>query len=151
MSIPVYFILLTEGEYSLPYPSLPLIPAAFLMLGGGVTAPPVAHFGELRIEVNEGPLPGTDTGWNRFISIEQTRNLGAVRDHVLQTALGSHERQFQIFLSRDRFLQFQAIQGTVMPFTDWNDDERSVYVVSVRRDSGSRPFYYLTTIVLLEH
>lgn len=104
----------------------------------------------LTILAREGPEQASDSGWNREISFVNTRNLGSQRDSMLQMALGSHTRSFKLFLSRARFLAFKALQGQLTTFMDWEGDSRSVVVNLVRRESGSRPFIYRTTIELLE-
>jgi len=109
-----------------------------------------ATLGVLTIMATEGPEMGSDTGWNRDPYIARTQPLGANKDVVLQTALGSHVREFRLFLTRSRFLQFKTMMGTVKTFTDWNGYTRSVYVLSVRRETGSRPFLYRTVISLIE-
>ena len=109
-----------------------------------------ATLGGLTIEAAEGPERGSDTGWNREISFAHTRNLGSQRDTSLQMALGSHTRSFALFLNRQRFLSFQALQGSVMTFTDWEGNARSVLVTLVQREGNSRPFIYRTSISLLE-
>lgn len=109
-----------------------------------------ATLAALTIAATEGPVVGSDTGWNRDISIQQTRPLGTEKDVVLKMALGSHVRSFQLFLTRARFLVFYALQGTRITFVDWEGDSRTVYVKTVKRDSASRPFIYRTTIELVE-
>lgn len=109
-----------------------------------------ATLGALTILGTEGPEAGSDTGWNREISFSNNRNLGSQRDSVLQMALGSHTRSFNVFLTRARFLAFQALQGASVTFTDWEGNARPVLVNLVRRETGSRPFLYRTSISLLE-
>lgn len=109
-----------------------------------------ATLGSLTIAATEGPVPGSDTGWNRAISTQQTRPLGAEKDVILLMALGSHTRSFSLFLTRARFLVFQALQGRVLSFVDWEGQSRYVYVQRVSRESGSRPFLYRTVVELVE-
>ena len=109
-----------------------------------------ATIGGLTIQGTEGPVSGSDTGWNRDITVQQSRPLGSQIDVVLQMALGSHVRSFSLFLTRARFQAFYALQGTVVRFTDWEGDIRNVYVRRVAREGSSRPFIYRTSIELVE-
>jgi len=109
-----------------------------------------ATLGSFTFEGTEGVEPGSDTGWNREPTISQTRDLGANTDTILHMAAGSHTRSFVVRLPPARFLTLKAIQGTVVTFTDWGDDARSAYVLTVRRESGSRPFLVNTLVELIE-
>lgn len=109
-----------------------------------------ARLGGFVMYIAEGPEPGSDSGWNREISYSNNRPLGSQRDSTLQMALGSHTREFTLNLEGARFSSLQAMQGTVVSFTDWQQDTRSVLIQRVRRESGSRSFLVRTRVELLE-
>lgn len=109
-----------------------------------------ARLGSFVMPLLEGPEPGSDSGWDRSISYANTRNLGSQRDTSLQMALGSHTREFTLNLSSARFSTLQNMQGATVTFTDWEQDSRTVLILSVSRQNGSRPFLVKARVNLLE-
>jgi len=152
LSIPA-LVVLTEGEFSLPKYQLPVVPVAFFLLqeGGGADSTPYATLGSFVFVANSDAVqPGSDSGWNRELTIQQTRPLGSNRDVILKMALGSHTRQFVVRTSPARFLLLQALLATIIVFTDWSGNSRTVYVQTIRRDQGSRPYSVFVTVELVE-
>lgn len=94
---------------------------------------PWPSFGSFTWLFDEKALDGIGGQWKRKPSIERIRPLGSGTDSILVMAVGSSERQFECYLSPDRFLTLEALANTVATFTDWDrpPDSRSAYLESV--------------------
>lgn len=67
----------------------------------------------------EQPIFGSDSGWSRSPSYENSRPLGSATDSIVTLAIGSAVRQFECYLSPARFGALEALQNTSDTFTDW--------------------------------
>lgn len=68
----------------------------------------------------EGPIYQTDTRWGRDPSYTRSRPLGTATDSIVTIAVGSAVRQFECYLSPDRFAQLEVLMNTADSFTDWD-------------------------------
>ena len=97
---------------------------------------PWAGFGPLLFEGDEGPVFGSDTGWNRVPSLDRARPLGSTRDSVVTLALGSFERSFEVYLTPTRATFLESLLATAATFTDWDrpdPDSRSALLSAFSR------------------
>ena len=81
---------------------------------------PFAGFGAFLFQREEWPIFGTDSGWNREPSIDQSRPLGSARDSIVTLAIGSAIRSFECWLSPARYVVLAALINTTAVFTDWD-------------------------------
>ncbi len=94
-------------------------------------------------------VPGSDSGWNLQPGIQQSHPLGSDRDSILTMYLGSKIRNFTLATSPARFVQLALLMTRTLTFTDWTGDTRTVYVKTVARQQGSRPFLVIAAIELV--
>lgn len=80
---------------------------------------PFPGFGTFMFQRSEWPLFGTDTGWNRELSVAQARPLGSSRDSVVTLAAGSQVRSFECLLTPTRYAELLALLNTTATFVDW--------------------------------
>lgn len=110
----------------------------------------MAQLGTFVFGFEEGPEPGSDSGWNRDLKLQRSSPLGSIKDSLLLLAAGSSVRTLTCGMTLARFNTLKALQGTVVTFVDWVEDSRSCYVLTVRRESGSRPFWIRARLELIE-
>lgn len=95
--------------------------------------------------------PGSDSGWNRVFDITQERELGEPTDFILNMSSGSARRNFTLRMTQ---AQFEDMQDTTLnqtlDFEDWDGEIMSVYVFSVARQRGSRPWRVIVDVELVE-
>lgn len=109
---------------------------------------PWFSFGAITFTPEESIILDSDSLWNRDISLSRARPIGAARDDVQVLAIGSEERQFELYLSAPRLDALKALVGTTATFTDQKKpipDTRSAFLakltaqesVTVRCSDGS--------------
>lgn len=101
---------------------------------------PWPSLGGFQFKREEQPVYGTDLGWvQNPVYIRQTP-LGSGGDTIVTTALGSMERNFEVYLSEDRFAILKAMANASYLFTDWSKprpDSRQAFLSSViQQDIG---------------
>jgi hypothetical protein len=102
----------------------------------------VAAFGGFTFATDEGPAPGTDTGWANQLSLDRARPLGSARDSIVTLAVGSATRAFQVSLTLARYAVLLAMINTVATFTDWESvpDVRSAFLAGVTPVDQATPW-----------
>lgn len=95
---------------------------------------PWPSFGTFVFTREEAILWGTDVGWVLSPSIAQARAIGATRDNILATTIGSRIRSFEIILKPDRQAVLEGFINTTALFTDWErpaPDSRQAFLAEV--------------------
>lgn len=95
---------------------------------------PWPSFGTFVFTREEAILWGTDVGWVLAPSIAQNRAIGATRDNILATSIGSRTRSFEINLKPDRQAELESFLNTTALFTDWErptPDSRQAFLLEV--------------------
>lgn len=95
---------------------------------------PFAGFGGFVFKREEHIIYGTDVGWVTSPSYDRKRTLGSARDVVTALSIGSAEREFEIYLSEERFNALHSLINTTSLFTDWKrpvPDSRQAFLAEV--------------------
>lgn len=95
---------------------------------------PWPSFGSFQFKPKETALFGSDQGWGLSPSFVQQRPVGATKDHIAATSIGSASRSFEIYLEPARFAILESLLNTVDTFTDWErptPDSREAFLSEV--------------------
>lgn len=95
---------------------------------------PWPSLGGFQFKRDETVIWGTDTGWVRTPAYSRQRPLGSANDVIVALAIGSAERNFEVYLSTERYAALELLVNSIVVFTDWLrpiPDSRQVVVASI--------------------